>query len=197
MVPEIWSTTEIIFCHSGPFFALLLPYGPRNQNFQRNGKNIWRYNHFTNISNSHMRYGSSNMKCNGQNFLSSWAVSCSFTPLTNPKNDNFEKMKKKPGDIIILHRCNINENHMMYDSWDTDPNGQNVFALLPPNNLKNQNFEKLEKKTPGNIIILHMCTKNHVPMLHCFLDVAHWFNYFSFWAIFCPFTSLTTKKIKI
>ena len=29
------------------------------------------------------------------------------------------------------------------------------FALLPPNNLENQNFEKT-KKTPGDIIILHM-----------------------------------------
>ena len=30
------------------------------------------------------------------------------------ENQNFEKMKKIPGDIIILHMCTINENHMMY-----------------------------------------------------------------------------------
>ena len=36
-------------------------------------------------------------------------------------------------------------------------------VLLPPNNLGNQNFEKM-KKTSGNIIILHMCTitDNHI-----------------------------------
>ena len=34
-----------------------------------------------------------------------------------------------------------------------------LFALLPPNSPKNQNFKK--KKRPGDIIILHMCTKNH------------------------------------
>ena len=34
------------------------------------------------------------------------------------------------------------------------------FALLPPNSPKNQNFEKI-KKLPGDIIILHVCTKNH------------------------------------
>ena len=34
------------------------------------------------------------------------------------------------------------------------------FALLPPNSPKNQNFKKL-KKVPGDIIILHMCTKNY------------------------------------
>ena len=34
----------------------------------------------------------------------------------NPKNQNFEKMKKPPGDIIILHTYTINLNHMMYVS---------------------------------------------------------------------------------
>ena len=29
MVPEIWSTTDRIFCDSGLFFALLPPYEPR------------------------------------------------------------------------------------------------------------------------------------------------------------------------
>ena len=40
-----------------------------------------------------------------------------FYPPNNPENQNFEKMKKKtPGDIIISHRCTINDNHIMYDS---------------------------------------------------------------------------------
>ena len=34
------------------------------------------------------------------------------------------------------------------------------FALLSPNSLKNQNFKKV-KKTPGDIIILHRCSKNY------------------------------------
>ena len=60
MVPEIPSMTDIIFCHSGPVFALLPP--------------------------------------------------------NNPQNQNFENMKKIPTDIIILHMCTINDNHMMYGS---------------------------------------------------------------------------------
>ena len=37
--------------------------------------------------------------------------------LTNkPENQNFEKMKKAPGNIIILHNCITNDNHMMYGS---------------------------------------------------------------------------------
>ena len=39
------------------------------------------------------------------------------TELNNPKNLNFEKLKKKtPGDIIILHMCTMNDNQMMYGS---------------------------------------------------------------------------------
>ena len=67
-----------------------------------------------------------------------------------------------------------------------------------PNNTKNQYFEEL-KKISGDIIILHKCTKNHDHILYCSLDMAR--NgcnyYFSFWTIFCPFTSLTAPKIKI
>ena len=55
-----------------------------------------------------------------------WSVSnrifCHFgqffalSPPNNPKNQNFEKMKKIPRDIIILHMCTINDNHMMHGS---------------------------------------------------------------------------------
>ena len=37
-------------------------------------------------------------------------------PLNNPKNQNFKKMKKIPGDIIILHMCTKDNDHMMYSS---------------------------------------------------------------------------------
>ena len=43
-----------------------------------------------------------------------------------------------------------------------------------------------------------MCTKNHDYMLHCSLDMAcNGYNYFSFWAIYCPFIPLTAQKMKI
>ena len=70
------------------------------------------------------------------------------------------KIKKTPGGIIILHKCTKNCDHMQYCSemWClTDVivlfHFGLFFALLPPNSLKNQIFEKL-KKTPGDIIIL-------------------------------------------
>ena len=54
MVPEIWSTTDRIFCHSGLFFALLPPppsppMDPENQNFENMKKSTGRYYHFTNV----------------------------------------------------------------------------------------------------------------------------------------------------
>ena len=36
--------------------------------------------------------------------------------LNNPENQNFEKMKETPGDIITLHKCTKNDNNMMYGS---------------------------------------------------------------------------------
>ena len=59
MAPEIWSATESIFCYSGPFFALLPPMEPENQNFGRMNntpKDIILQ--MCTINDSHMRYGS-------------------------------------------------------------------------------------------------------------------------------------------
>ena len=39
------------------------------------------------------------------------------------------------------------------------------FPFYPINNPKNENFKKMKTKTPGYIIILHKCTKNHGHML--------------------------------
>ena len=70
-----------------------------------------------------------------------------------------------------------------------------ILPFYPPNNPKNQNFKKV-KKAPGDTIILHKCTKNHDHMLFCSWDMVcdKCHCYFSFWAIFCPYT---TQKIEI
>ena len=86
----------------------------------------------------------------------------------------------------------------MYGSRDMKRDRQNVLSFWTafcPDNLKSQNFEKL-KKTPGDTIILHKCTKNHDHMLKCSWDMAcdRCNCYFSLWAIFCPFTA---QKIKV
>ena len=54
------------------------------------------------------------------------------------------------------------------------------------------------EKTPGDIIILHKCTKNHDHMLYCPWDTAHdtCNCCYSFWVFFTPFTPLTAQKTK-
>ena len=113
-------------------------------------------------------------------------------------------MKKIPGDFIISHKCTINDNHMMYDSWDMKCNTEFLVILghflpfHPTNHPKTQNFGKM-KKILEDSIILDKCTKNNYYMLCCSWDMAHNICncYFSFWAIFCLFTSLAAWKIKI
>ena len=210
MVPEIQSGTDI-FCHFGPFFALpplCLPKDPKNQNFEKKLKKCLEalsfYGYMSTINVNHMIYGSWNIRCDREKFLSFWAIFCPFTPLTTWKI-KILKLKKTPGDIIILQICTINDNLLVYGSWDMKHDWQNFFChfgaflpFYPTNNLKSQNFEKL-KKISGDIIILHKCTKNHYHRLYCSLGMAcNVFNcYFSFWTIFCPFTFLTAQKIKI
>ena len=125
-------------------------------------------------------------------------------PPNNPKNQNFEKMEKTPGDIIILYMCVINNKHVMYGSWDMKRDGHNflsfwtVFCNFNP--LTTQKI-KILKNWKNRLKISSFYTSVPKIMItkYCFLDMAR--NgcncYFSFWAIFCPFTHLTTQKIKI
>ena len=75
-----------------------------------------------------------------------------YPPNNQKKNQNFEKLKKRPGDIIILHKCTKNHGHMLYCSLDMAHNRCNLFYIfgyfLPlylPNNPKNQNLKKWKK----------------------------------------------------
>ena len=90
---------------------------------------------------------------------------------------------------------------LRYEAW------QRIFFVIldcflpcyPPNNPKSQNFEKL-KKTPGDIIILQKCTKNHDHMLYCSWDMVHdrCSCYFFILGYFCPFYSPNwPKKTKL
>ena len=115
--------------------------------------------------------------CEGCNcYFSFWAIFCPFTPLTARKT---KIEKKMPGDIIILHKCTKNHDHMLYCSLDMARDRCNChfclsFAFLPippprpppPNSPQKTRFLKNEKKTHEDIIILHMCTKNYHQMMY-------------------------------
>ena len=123
--------TVWIFRHFGPSFALLPPYNPKNQILKKWKKNTWRYYHFTNVYLKwqsydvwFLRYGAWQTE-----FFVILDHFLPFYPPNNPKNQNFEKMKKPPGDIITLHMYTINENHMMNGSWDMEHDKHNVLSL--------------------------------------------------------------------
>ena len=80
-------------------------------------------------------------------------------------------MEKAPGDIILFQLCTINEDHTIFASRDIRHEGQffNLGHFLPfdpPNKPKSQNFEKMKKKTPGYIIIIHLSTTNDNHIMH-------------------------------
>ena len=116
------------------FWAIFCPftlYGPRKSKFWKNKKksedNIILQ--MCTINDSHMIYGSWDMECNGHNFFVTSDHFLPFYPLTTQKNHNFVKMKKTSEDVIILHMCTTNDNHMMYGSWDMKLDGQNFLSF--------------------------------------------------------------------
>ena len=112
-------------------------------------------------------------------FLLSWTIFCPFTPPNSPKNE------KKPGDIIILHKCTKNHDHMLYCSWDMVHDRCNPYFSFwaifcpftpppPPNSPKNQIFKKMKKTlkissfyTGVPKIMIRWCT---IPEIWCTTD---------------------------
>ena len=70
-------------------------------------------------------YGSWDMERDGHKFLS-FGPFFALYPSNNLKNQNFGKMKKMPGDIIILQKCTKNHD-MLYCSWDMVCDGCNCY----------------------------------------------------------------------
>ena len=116
---------------------------------------------------------------------------------------NKKKIKKPAGDIIILHRSAICNNHMMHGSWDTQCNWQNflpfwtIFCPFTPVTTRKIKILK-KRKYPGDIITLHKSTENHDHTLHFSWNTMHdrCNFYFHFGLVFALLPSpLTTQKI--
>ena len=119
MVPDIWSPTDIFFLPFWTIFCVFIPLTTQKIKILKKGKKAWRYHNFTHV---YVKW---------QNGLSFWTLFCPFTPLTIWKIKILKKWneKKTPGEITVLHMCTINENHMMYGSWDMECNGQNFLSF--------------------------------------------------------------------
>ena len=97
-----------------------------------------------------------------------------------PKNQNLKKTKKMPRDIIILHKCTKNRDHMLRFSWDMARDGCNfyfsfwdIFCPFAPLTTKKTKLKKKKmKKAPGDII-LQLCPKNYADMIFSSWDMVH------------------------
>ena len=118
-------------------------------------------------------------------------------------------MRKFAGDIIFLHMFTKNHNHIAYDVWFLIYGvihtefflilGHFLLCYHPhPNDLENQNFVKNEKNAWRYYPFTHTFVSKGRSYDKWFLKYKVWqTDFLSFWAIFCPFSLLTTWKIKI
>ena len=149
--------TDVIVIFLLDYFLPFTPLTARKMKISKKWKNPWRCHHFKQVYQKLWSYGihywdtvHDRYNC----YFLFWAIFFPFTPLTWPKNKDFEKMKKTSGDII-LQNCIKNHDHMLYCSWDMACDGCNCYfsfwAILcpftPPNSPKTQNFTKMKKNT--------------------------------------------------
>ena len=160
----VWQTYFFPF---RSFSALLPHYWPWELKLGKNVKQAWRFYPFTHVYHKWRSYDLWFLRYKAwQPVLCHFGIFFAFHPNNNPQKQNFEKMKKTPGDIIILHLCTTNYNHIMYHSfgaWKT----------------------KLFVKKMSDIS-LHMCSiiENHM-MYGSWDKECDRKSFFSFYIIFC------------
>ena len=112
MVPEVWNATDRMFCHFGPFFAL---FGGGPPLTTQRIKILKKWKNCLEILSLYT--GVYNINDIPSAMERVFVILDYFLPCyhsNNPRNQNFEKMEKKPRDIIILHMCTINESYHVW-----------------------------------------------------------------------------------
>ena len=143
-------------------------------------------------SDNHSDVGSWDMECDEQKFMS-FSTFCAFLPSNNTWKIKILNKKNAWIYMFILHRRTINENHMMYGSWDMECDRQNVIwghflALLPQlATCKINILKKFLKKAPGDIIILHLGNTIDNYMIWFLRYGVQWTELFALLDQFLPF----------
>ena len=137
-------------------------------------------------------YDSRDMEHDRHNFFLFWTIFCLFTPLTAKKMKTSKKKKKKKKKKIMII-CStvpqiwcVTDIIFFFSFWA-------IFCPFTPITAQKMKISKKMEKPSGDTIILHNSPKNHDHMLYCSLYMVHdrCNCYFSFQAIFCPFTPIT------
>ena len=92
---------------------------PKKSEFRKNEKkkNCWRYHHFTHVYQKPQSYEVQLLRYRVRQIC--FVIWGHFLPSprphpNNPDNQNFEKMKKTSGNVIILNLCDKTHNKIMY-----------------------------------------------------------------------------------
>ena len=202
------SETDRIFCHSGPFFALLPPPPPPPppppKNFSKMKKTSQDINilHMCTINDNHMMYGSWDTSVTNKIFCHFGLIFLPLLPFQQPGKSKFWKNEKKAGYTTLLHKCTVNDDHMMYGSLDMVFDRQNfssfwvIFCLFTP--LLTQNIKIL--KNVKNIWKYYYFTHDYLKW-QSYDDWTHMLcdgqKFLTLWTILWPFIPLTTQKTQI
>ena len=129
-----------------PFCTIFCPFTPlttQKIKIWKNEKNIRRYYLFTHVYHKWQSYevwflryqaGRTEFFVIVDHFLQ-------FYPHKTLNNQNFEKLKKTQGDIIILQKCTKNHDHMVYYSLDMARNRVNWAIFYPSTSLTVQKIQ--------------------------------------------------------
>ena len=102
--------------------ALLPQYWTWKFKFQNIVKNTRKYYPFTHVYHKSRSYDVWFLRYKVQR-IEFFVIFVPFDPPNKPKKQNFEKIKKWPGDIIILHLSTRHDNHdvwfLRYRAWQT------------------------------------------------------------------------------
>ena len=167
MVPGISTATEILFLSPSANFCPFTPLTAQKMKISKNKKNTWRYYLLHKCTkNYNILYCSGDMARDRCNFyFSFWSIFCLLTPVTAQKIKISRKWKKH---LEISSFYNSVPKIMVIcftipEIWHVTyvivifHFGLFFCAFTPLTSLK----MKIKKKTPGDIIILHKCTKKH------------------------------------
>ena len=133
---------RIFLDHFLPFY---LPLTTQKIKILKKFKKTWRY-HFSHVYYKWQSYDDVwflRYRAQWTVFLAFWTIFCAFIPLTTQKIKIWKNEKNILLEILSFYTCTINENHMMYSSWDRSVTDiifchfRPFFAILPPNNPKN------------------------------------------------------------
>ena len=121
-----WQSYDVWFLRHGAqqteFFVILghfLPFHPTQQKIKILKKWKKRLNMYKCTKNhDHMLYYTWDKHMTGVILIFHFVLFLPFYTSNSPTNQNFTKLKKAPGDNIILHICTKNYDHIMYGSWD-------------------------------------------------------------------------------